>query len=213
MTRLLRWAAVLACVVLASCGARHSRPPSGAVSGQSLPSTTSVTGGHSSDRAGSIDEAVSAVVRFVCSGQRLLDTPPTQLADAIRDLWSARAADDAVTRTVAQLAELRDRLTSGRGPTRYRQSVLAVRVESASAAKVVVSVWWVGVLSRDGAATPQAQWFTSTVTVVREADAWRVDAASNEQGPVPDHSVDGEPITNDEFERRLTGFVDWGAPR
>ena len=48
------------------------------------------------------------------------------------------------TTTVEQLAELRDRLDSGRGATRYRQSVIAVRVESASAARVEVSAWWVG---------------------------------------------------------------------
>jgi hypothetical protein len=100
---------------------------------------------------------------------------------------------------------------AGVGPTRFRQAVLAVRVDSASEARVVVSVWWVGVLSRAEAVTPQAQWSTSTITMVSESGQWKVDAESTEPGPLPDHSVDSEPITHAEMERRLTGFVDWSG--
>ena len=206
-----RASAVLLCFALAACGARQPKAPAADIGEQSAPTTSSLRGGGADDSAASTQDAVSAVVRFVCSGQRLLDTPPTQLAEVIRGLWSGRAADNAVTTTVEQLAELRDRLDSGRGATRYRQSVLAVRVESASAARVEVSVWWVGVLSREGAVLPQAQWTTSLVTVIREDGGWRVDAESSELGPVPDSTSDSEPISHEEFERRLAGFVDWEA--
>ena len=203
------WAAVFLCLALTACGARQTDTPNEEVD---EPPTSSADGGAVNvDGPTTTGGAVEAVVRFVCSGQRLLDTPPTQLAEAIRSLWSSRAADNAVTTTVEQLAELRDRLDSGRGATRYRQSVIAVRVESASAARVQVSAWWVGVLSREGAVLPQAQWTTSLVTVIREDGGWRVDAESSEPGPVPDSTSDSEPISHEEFERRLTGFVDWEA--
>lgn len=203
------WAAVFLCLALTACGARQTDTPKEEVD---EPPTSSADGGAVNvDGPTTTSDAVEAVVRFVCSGQRLLDTPPAQLAEAIRSLWSSRAADNAVTATVDQLAELRDRLDSGRGATRYRQSVLAVRVESASAARVQVSAWWVGVLSREGAVLPQAQWTTSLVTVIREDGGWRVDEESSEPGPVPDSTSDSEPISHEEFERRLTGFVDWEA--
>lgn len=203
------WAAVLLCLALTACGARQTDTPNGEV--DEPPTSFADSGAVNVDGPTTTSGAVEAVVRFVCSGQRLLDTPPAQLAEAIRSLWSSRAADNAVTATVEKLAELRDRLDSGRGATRYRQSVLAFRVESASAARVEVSAWWVGVLSREGAVLPQAQWTTSRVTVIREDGGWRVDAESSEPGPVPDSTSDSEPISHEEFERRLMGFVDWEA--
>ena len=211
MSGLRRASAVLLCFALAACGARQPKAPDDDVGEQSTPTTSSLRGGGADDSTATTQDAVAAVVRFVCSGQQLLDTPPTQLAEVIRGLWSGRAADNAVTATVEQLTELRDRLDSGRGATRYRQSVIAVRVESASAARVQVSAWWVGVLSREGAVLPQAQWTTSLVTVIREDGGWRVDEESSEPGPVPDSTSDSEPISHEEFERRLAGFVDWEA--
>lgn len=204
-------AAVFLCLALTACGARQTDTAKEEVD---EPPTSSADGGAVNvDGPTTTSGAVEAVVRFVCSGQRLLDTPPARLAEAIRSLWSSRAADNAVTASVEQLAELRDRLDSGRGATRYRQSVIAVRVESASAARVQVSAWWVGVLSREGAVLPQAQWTTSLVTVIREDGGWRVDEESSEPGPVPDSTSDSEPISHEEFERRLAGFVDWEATR
>ena len=115
--------------------------------------------------------------------------------------------------TVNQLVELREQLSAGQGPTRYRQSVIATRVDQSSAIETTVSVWWVGVLSRDGAATPQAQWSTSSVSLILEDGDWKVTAQSTESGPTPDHSSDSEPISNSGFEQRLAGFVDWEAAR
>ena len=210
--RRLQLCALAMCVAMTGCRARHEgttdnerADPSSTAAQHSAPNRSTNTP--------DAEEAVAAAVRFVCSGQRLLDTPPTQLPEMIRSLWSASTADAAVTSTVDQLAELRDRLGAGSGPTRYRQSVMAARVDEASEASVQVSVWWVGVLTREGAVLPQAEWTTSTVTLVAEDGAWRVQAQSSESGPMPDHSSDSEPITHDDFERRLTGFVDWEANR
>lgn len=193
-------------VTLSACGARQQEP--------SMPTPVESSEEQHDDAAAAdtdIDSAVVAAVRFVCSGQRLLDTSPTALGDAVRSMWSAESADGALDATLDRLSELRYRLGGGVGPTRFRQAALAVRVDSASAARVVVSVWWVGVLSRADAVTPQAQWSISTVTMVSESGEWKVDAESTEPGPLPDHSVDSEPITHAEMERRLTGFVDWSG--
>lgn len=203
--------AALICAGLLGCAARNSESPS---SPEDSPRRTGDTQEASTGPVrGSTDDAVAAAVRFVCSGQQLLDTPPTQLPIFIRTLWSSRSADNAVANAVDRLGELRERLADGSGPTRYRQGVLGVRVRSASPARADVSVWWVGVLSRDGAAMPQAQWMTSDISLVLEDGEWRIDGASEVAGPVPDHSSDDEPMTSSEFDRRLTGFVDWESNR
>lgn len=208
MTALRAAAALLVAlsITLSACGARQQEP--------STPTPVEPSEEQHDDTAAAdtdTDSAVVAAVRFVCSGQRLLGTSPTALGDAVRSMWSAESADGALDATLDRLSELRDRLGGGVGPTRFRQAALAVRVDSASAARVVVSVWWVGVLSRADAVTPQAQWSISTVTMVSESGEWKVDAESTEPGPLPDHSVDSEPITDAELERRLTGFVDWSG--
>lgn len=203
--------AALICTGLIGCAARNSDT---ATSPEDSAQRTSDTEEASTGPVrSSTDDAVAAAVRFVCSGQQLLDTPPTQLPVLIRRLWSSRAADDAVANAVDRLGDLRERLADGSGPTRYRQGVLGVRVTSASPARAEVSVWWVGVLSRDGAAMPQAQWMTSDISLVLEDGEWRVDATTDADGPAPDHSSDDEPVTSSEFDRRLTGFVDWESNR
>lgn len=195
------------CMALSACGARHAEPTVA-----QEPEVVAEEHAEAQESGpASTDAAVAAAVRFVRSGQRLLDTSPTELGEAIRSMWSSASADGAFDATLDQLSALRERLGGGVGPTRFRQAVLAVRVDSASTARVAVSVWWVGVLSRADAVTPQAQWSTSTVTMVSEDGEWKVDAETTEAGPLPDHSVDSEPITHAELERRLTGFVDWGA--
>lgn len=198
---------VIASAALVGCGARGSEPTVPA------PTTSSTTPTTVADHGNDSDQAVAAAVRFVCSGQELLDTPPALLADAIREMWSASSAEIAVSDTVDQLVELREQLAAGQGPTRYRQSVIATRVDQSSAIETTVSVWWVGVLSRDGAATPQAQWSTSSVSLILEDGDWKVTSQSTESGPTPDHSSDSEPISNSGFEQRLAGFVDWEAGR
>ena len=85
--------ALILCIGLTGCGARQPGR-----SDENTSTSTSVK--ERADQARitadpSAAEAVQAAVRFVCSGQRLLDTPPTQLAEVIRSLWSASKADDA----------------------------------------------------------------------------------------------------------------------
>lgn len=196
------------CAALSGCGSgtadpRDNRPDPTTAPTTAIASTVADSKGSAS--------ATAAAVRFVCSGQLLLDTPPGQLAEVIRDLWTESAADAAIAETVAQLVDLRDQLSAGQGATRYRQSVISTRVESTSPSEATVSLWWVGVLSRDGAALPQAQWSTSRITLVLEDGRWKVSAQSTDRGPTPDHSSDAEPLSSTELERSLDGFVDWEA--
>lgn len=196
------------CAALSGCGSgtadpRDNRPDPTTAPTTAIASTVADSKGSAS--------ATAAAVRFVCSGQLLLDTPPGQLAEVIRDLWTESAADAAIAETVAQLVDLRDQLSAGQGATRYRQSVISTRVESTSPSEATVSLWWVGVLSRDGAALPQAQWSTSRITLVLEDRRWKVSAQSTDRGPTPDHSSDAEPLSSTELERSLDGFVDWEA--
>lgn len=199
------------CAALSGCGSgmadpRDNRPNTTAA-------TTTLIASTVPDSDEGSDSATVAAVRFVCSGQLLLDTPPGQLAEVIRDLWTESAADAAITDTVAQLVDLRDQLAAGRGATRYRQSVISTRVESTTPSEATVSLWWIGVLSRDGAALPQAQWSTSRITLVLDDGRWKVSSQSTVRGPTPDHSSDAEPLSTTELERSLDGFVDWEANR
>ena len=196
------------CFGLVACGARQ---PEAATAPEVEAAAINEDAVNGATSTGDSDAAVEAAVAFVSSGQQMLDTPATELGPLVESMWSNESADSALEATLDQLAALRERLGAGSGPTRFRQAVLAVRVDSASAARVVVSVWWVGVLSRAESVTPQAQWSTSTVTMVTENGEWKVDAETTDPGPLPDHSSDGEPITHAELERRLTGFVDWGG--
>lgn len=194
----------LVCAAAVACTARYPDTPESTGTGRARAEEAAPAGSVTTG------DAVATAVRFVCSGQRLLDTPPSELAGTVHSMWSAAAADEALARALDRLAGLRDRLGSGVGRTRFRQAVLAVRVESSSEDRVVVSMWWVGVLSRADAAIPQAQWSTSTVTMVLESGEWKVAAETTEAGPTPDHSLDAEPIGHDELERRLAGFEDRG---
>jgi len=206
-------AALVVCSIVTSCGLPEQKAPRDETAAPDAPMVTDVRGDTDTATTPAADTAVAGAVRFVCSGQRLLDTPPSRLPEVIRDMWTDSAADKAVAETVEQLASLRDELENGRGVTRYRAGVLATLIDSADVDQVEVTVWWVGVLSREGAVTPQAQWTTSKVTMVTEHGQWKVAAESSEPGPTPDHSSDSEPISHAELERRLAGFIDWETSR
>lgn len=157
--------------------------------------------------------AVTAAVGYVLTGGELMAMPPTRVPDAIA-LMSAEASTGArVTEAQAKLGQLREVLAPGRGATRYLQAVLAVRVEAFSIDRARVSVWSVGVLSRDGAAVPQAGWTTSTFELVWERDDWKVWSEQIVPGPTPDLNASDRPATAADLEARLQGFTIWEAGR
>lgn len=203
-------AALLALIVLASgCGATGTEVRADAHSRVQDPKPEATT---STWDTGSDDEMARAVVtavQFACSAQRLLDASPADLGDVVRSMWVASEADQALSNALDRLSALRSALGDGAGPTRVHQAVLAVRVESATAERVVVSIWSVSVVYRDGAADPQSIWMTYRVTMEPESAAWKVADSTGVYGPTPDGSVDQVPMTAAEFSAELDGFVDW----
>ena len=203
-------AALLALVVLASgCGAAGTEVRADAHGRVHDPKPEATS---STRDTGSDDEMARAVVtavQFVCSAQRLLDASPADLGDVVRSMWVASEADQALSNALDRLSALRSALGDGTGPTRVHQAVLAVRVESATAERVVVSIWSVSVVYREGAAEPQSVWMTYRVTMEPESAAWKVADSTGVYGPTPAGSVDQAPSTASEITAELDGFVDW----
>ena len=157
--------------------------------------------------------ATAAAVGYVLSGSVLLDMAPTRVPEAIT-LMSAEASSTArVAEAQAKLSGLRQVLAAGRGPTRYDQAALAVRMEAFSDERARVSVWSVGVLSRDGTAAPQAGWTTSTFELVWEREDWKIWSEQITPGPTPDLNGSDPPATSVELDTRLDGFTIWEAGR
>ncbi|MGD9794604.1 MAG: hypothetical protein AB7V43_14090 [Acidimicrobiia bacterium] len=119
------------------------------------------------------------------------------------------SADGQVAEADAQLRRLREALTDGTGPTRYFQSVLASRIDAYTPEHCSVSVWSVGVLSRVGAAQPQAGWSISTFELVWERDDWKIWHESITPGPAPDLDASAVPASASDLDAALLGFTPW----
>lgn len=159
------------------------------------------------------DGAAAAGVGYVLTGAAFMNMAPTQVPDAIA-LMSAKASTPArVDEAQTKLTQLRKVLSGGQGPTQYLQAALAVRVEAFTVDRARVSVWAVGVLSRDGAAVPQAGWTISTFELVWEGGDWKVWSEQIAPGPTPDLNAGDRPATSTDFGSRLHGFTAWGLPR
>ena len=159
--------------------------------------------------AQSEEGARAAAASYVLTGERLLELPPTRVASAIRQMAASGSADAQAADAEEQLRQLRDVLDDGTGPVRYVQAVLATRLEAYSAERARVSVWNVGVLSRIGAAQPQAGWTTSTFELVWERGDWRIWSETIAPGPAPDLNAGAAPATSAELEQALSGFLPW----
>lgn len=157
------------------------------------------------------DGARAAAVGYVLAAQRLLALPPTRVGDAVRAIAASASADAQVADSEQQLRQLRDVLAEGTGPIRYLQAVLAARVDAYTSERARVSVWNVGVLSRAGAAQPQAGWNVSTFELVWERGDWKVWSETVTPGPAPALNAGAAPATHDQLDRALNGFTPWGS--
>lgn len=155
--------------------------------------------------------ARAAAVSYVLTGQSLIDMPPTRVADAVRMMAAVPSADRQVDDANQELGQLRDVLADGSGPIRYLQSVFATRIDAFSPNRARVSVWSVGVLSRSGAAQPQAGWTTSTFELVWERGDWKVWSENIAAGPTPSLNAGAAPASSRELDRALSGFTPWEA--
>jgi len=155
------------------------------------------------------DGARAAAAAYVLTGQDLLAMPPTRVGDAITAIAAAASAETQIADAEQQLEQLRAVLAGGNGPIRYLQAVLATRVDAYASERARVSVWSVGVLSRAGAAQPQAGWNISTFELVWERGDWKVWSETITSGPAPALDGGAAPASHDELDRALNGFVPW----
>ncbi len=157
--------------------------------------------------------AVSAAAAFVTTGQSLLDVDPLAAEEAVRRMAASATADAQVKELLARLASLREDLSSGTGPTVYRQSPISWRVDGFTPERARVAVWSVGILARDGVAPPQAGWAISAFDLVWERGDWRIWSETVTPGPAPLADNSAPPATSAQFTAALRGFADFGAGR
>jgi len=157
------------------------------------------------------DGARAAAVAYVLTGQDLLAMPPTRVGTAISAIAAEASAETQVADADQQLEQLRTVLVGGNGPVRYLQAALATRVDAYSPQRARVSVWSVGVLSRAGAAQPQAGWNISTFELVWERGDWKVWSETITPGPAPELNAGAAPTSHEELDRALNGFLPWGS--
>lgn len=150
--------------------------------------------------------AVASAAAFVTTGARLLDLDPLAAEKAVRQMAAASTADGQVEHALTDLRELRRTLRTGTGPIELRQASLAARVDRYDPAAARVAVWNVTVVSREGAAVPQAIWRVSTFELVWEREDWKVLSEEVAPGPAPTHSDASAPATSGELTTRLAGF-------
>jgi hypothetical protein len=177
------------------------------------PGPTGIVDGIPSGFARTREGAIAAASAYVTTGQPLLDLDPLSAERAVRRLAASAHADRFATETLEQLRSARAALAEGRGPIVYRQAVVAYRVDAFDPDRARVSIWNVGVLTRDGVAPPQAAWATSTFDLVWEEGDWRIWAEAVVPGPAPILNNSAAPATTRQFMGALEGFVDFARRR
>lgn len=155
--------------------------------------------------------AVDAAAAFICNGQALLDMTADDVDAYLRERVTLASADRLVDEHQADLQALRHALSSGTGPTTYRQGVLATRVVAFDEDEARIEIWHVGVLTRAGVAPPQAGWMISTVDLRWERDGWKVADEIAIPGPAPILNDSVAPATAEDVLDRLHGFDDFGS--
>lgn len=172
-----------------------------------------VEGGIPSGFAQSEAGAVAAAASYTTTGQALIDLAPTQLPDVVRRYAAAETARAQTDTLADNTASLRAALSGGTGRIRYVKAVLATRLDEYTDDRATVRVWAVGVLWRQGAADPQADWTTSTFELVWEDNTWKVVAESIGSGPAPSPNGGTPPVDAADMDRFLEGFETWGVRR
>lgn len=159
------------------------------------------------------DGAVAAAVGYTRTGQVFLDMDTAEVEAAVRTMAAEESAGELLADTVSRLESARAALAGSAAPVDYHQAVLSVRVDAYDADHARVSVWSVGVLSREGVAPPQAGWTISTFDLAWERDDWKIGAESIVPGPAPITNAAAPPATSAQLRQRLAGFGAYGSVR
>jgi hypothetical protein len=157
------------------------------------------------------DGAVAAAVGYTRTGQAFLDMDAAEVEAAVRTMATEASADALLADTVSRLEAARAALAGSAAPVDYYQAVLSVRVDAYGADHARVSVWSVGVLSREGVAPPQAGWTISTFDLAWERGDWKIAAESIVPGPAPITNAAAPPATSAQLRQRLAGFAAYGS--
>jgi hypothetical protein len=135
----------------------------------------------------------------------------TELEEAVGTMAAASSSAALLAETESRLESARSALAGSEAPIDYHQAILSVRLDDFGPDHARVSVWSVGVLSREGVAPPQAGWSISTFDLVWERDDWKVLAESIVPGPAPITNAAAPPATSAQLRQRLSGFKPLGG--
>lgn len=171
---------------------------------------TTVVGGVAMGYAHSPAGAEAAAVGFLRLDSALVGMSDEAASAAKRVIASSGAAEALVADVVAKLGALRNGYPGG--ATLYRIGVLASRVTPASADRVRVELWHVGVISPP-AAMPYQEWSIQRYELVWERDDWRVAGEASTSGPRPLPLPRAESSGPGQLEAALAGFGPVGVAR
>jgi hypothetical protein len=132
--------------------------------------------------------------------------PALGVEGAVRDLRQV-STTGAGDRLVAMLRDDFARLAAGYpgGPTRFWIGPLATRTTATDVAHARVEVWFSRVVAPP-AKPVYVEWRLGVLDVVRERNAWRLDAIDERPGPRPDE-LPGEADGAAEIDSSLSRFV------
>jgi hypothetical protein len=134
------------------------------------------------------DGAVSAAAAYLGSidGRALVD--PATLRRRLTDIASSEAREGLIRAYMAAAEQTRTQLGIETAPEPVvilRASPVGYRVDRFTPLAATVVIWRVGIVGSGATAEPQQSWRTETVSLVWEADRWKVAALSSEPGPTP----------------------------
>ena len=171
---------------------------------------TTVVGGVPMGYVQSPAGAEAAAVGFLRLDEKLVGMNDEAATAVKRVIAASSSANALAADLVAKLAALRKGYPGG--TTTYRIGVLATRVTPATADRVRVELWHVGVISPPGV-IPYEDWNTQRYELVWERDDWRVAGEASTPGPRPLSLPRPDPSGPGQLEASLSGFLPAGVGR
>lgn len=155
--------------------------------------------------------ATAFALGLAAAAQSWLYLSDNELDVVVRSVAAAESAERVASEVLSDVRAAREALARTPGRVWWVVRPLAWRVDSYTAARSLVSVWSVSVLSAADVAMPQADWTTTVFELVWEPEGWRLLSSSDMPGPTPqlggtDHAWEPEP-----FDEALDGFQRVGA--
>jgi hypothetical protein len=135
-------------------------------------------------RPGAVTAAARAVTAF--DGEVLLE--PARLRTVVSRIASRGSRRQLIAAFAGAGAQTRTQLGADTVPRPVivlRSVPVGYRVESYSSTEATIAVWYVGIVGSGATVQPQQSWRTQLVSLVWEADAWKVSSFASSPGPTP----------------------------